>query len=301
MDKKIIIAIILVLLIGAGIGFYSLSINKPENISPQSQVPIAQATFLCKNNKTIDATFYEGEAVPVEPGEMPIPTGSVKIVLSDGRSFDLPQTISASGARYANNDESFVFWNKGNGALVLENDEEKDYVDCIVLSPDPGGLPNTYLDSEIGFSIRYSEGYSVDTSYEYQGFGHEKEIKGVKFTIPESLTEGTNLSKDSGVSIEIIPVNENCKAGLFFYNNVQSQNITDNGLEYSFALSEEGAVGHRYEEQVWAFSGTNSCFAVRYFIHYTVLENYPAGTISEFDKDALIKEFDKIRHSLTIL
>jgi len=63
---------------------------------------------------------------------MPIPSGSVELVLSDGRTFSLPQTISADGVRYANSDESFVFWSTGDEALVLENGEEKEYKNCVV-------------------------------------------------------------------------------------------------------------------------------------------------------------------------
>lgn len=95
-----------------------------------SVAPIAQVTYICNGGKTIEAVFYKGESKPVEPGQPPIPSGSVKIVLSDGRNFDLPQTISADGGRYANSDESFIFWSKGDGALMLENNVEKNYTGC---------------------------------------------------------------------------------------------------------------------------------------------------------------------------
>lgn len=97
------------------------------------QVPIAQALYLCDGEKTIEATFYQGEEITTEPGEQPVPSGSVEIVLSDGRSFNLNQTISASGARYSNTDESFIFWSKGDEALVLEDGVEKDYTGCVAL------------------------------------------------------------------------------------------------------------------------------------------------------------------------
>lgn len=42
--------------------------------------------------------------------------GFVRLVFSDGREMVLPQTISASGARYA--EGSVVFWNKGNEAFL---------------------------------------------------------------------------------------------------------------------------------------------------------------------------------------
>ena len=41
-------------------------------------------------------------------------------MLSDGRALSLPQTLSGSGARYANADESIVFWNKGRAAFIDE-------------------------------------------------------------------------------------------------------------------------------------------------------------------------------------
>lgn len=47
----------------------------------------------CRDGKTISATFY---------------ADSVGLMLSDGRSLQVPQTMSGSGARYANADESFV-------------------------------------------------------------------------------------------------------------------------------------------------------------------------------------------------
>lgn len=93
---------------------------------------VAQAHFACAANKSIDATFYQDISTPTgtpAPGEPPTPTGSVHLSLSDGRSLTLPQTLSADGARYANPDESFVFWNVGNTAFVQEGNKET-YTKC---------------------------------------------------------------------------------------------------------------------------------------------------------------------------
>ncbi|HOK17147.1 MAG TPA: MliC family protein [Candidatus Paceibacterota bacterium] len=307
--KKNFIWILLAIIILCGISIW-LSYNKSQvNLVPSNQPPpgenlIAQVTFLCKDNKTIEASFYKGEAKPVEPGEPPIPRGKVKLVLSDGRSFELPQTISASGARYANSDESFVFWNKGNGALVLENNEEKNYIGCVILAKDSGNLLNTYLDAVVGFTIRYPIDYKIDTSYKYQALGPGKEIGGVKFIIPESFATGTNLSSfDTGISVEIIPTTENCQASLFLpvTDSTEVENLVDNNIEYSFAKITEGAAGNYYEEQVWALIETNPCIALRYLIHSTNINNYPERMVKEFDRANLLNTFDKIRSSLVIL
>jgi membrane-bound inhibitor of C-type lysozyme len=255
MNKKTpIIIIILIILAGIGIWMWYATSHVKESQLP---VQIAQATYICNDNKTIDATFYKGKTQPtVQPGQPPIPTGSVKIVLSDGRNLNLSQTISADGARYANSDESFVFWSVGNSALVLENNVEKSYIGCIVEAKDPGGLPNIYHDGTVGFSIRYPADYSINTNYQYQELGPGKEINGVKFTIPASIATGTNLSSDSGISVEFIPATQNCSANLFLYDGPTAQTTTDNDTEYSYALFIGAAAGNRYEEDVWALPGT---------------------------------------------
>src|SRR5262245_47408022 len=80
--------------------------------------PIAQAKFACHAGKTIAATFYPN---------------SVALKLSDGRSLKVPQAMSGSGARYANADESFVFWNKGDTAFITEGSDSKEtYSGCAV-------------------------------------------------------------------------------------------------------------------------------------------------------------------------
>lgn len=68
-----------------------------------------RARLACNDGKSIDATFVNG------------PKSRVELVLSDGRKLTLPQARSGSGARYANANESFVFWNKGDTAFIEEN------------------------------------------------------------------------------------------------------------------------------------------------------------------------------------
>lgn len=76
-----------------------------------------QARFACNAGKSVNAEFINGAQ------------SSVKLTLSDGRALSLPQATSGSGARYANANESIVFWNKGDTAFIEENGKTT-YSDC---------------------------------------------------------------------------------------------------------------------------------------------------------------------------
>jgi hypothetical protein len=270
---------------------------------------INRITLVCNLGATIEASFYERTATTTVPvGQPPVPTGSVKLELSDGRTFDLPQTISADGGRYANAGEIFVFWSKGNGALVLENGAEKKYRGCVQVAEVDAQvkLPSVFADKEGTFSLRLPGIFSSTTS----GFKIEepftrvltpkKSIDGVRFTIPASMATGTNLSRDSYLSIEHIASSTACSAKMFFDGVSNASSFTDGGVTYSVATSSEAAAGNRYEEVVYGVQGTNPCVGVRYFVHYGVFENYASGTVTAYNKNALIASFDQIRRTLMV-
>ena len=273
-----------------------------------SSKPVATVEYSCDAGKAILATFYQGPTKPAtSAGGPPTPGGSVALTLSDGRTMTLNQTVSADGGRYANADESFVFWGKGNGALVLEGGVSKDYTGCIALAPVPSGsdLAQAYSNSTYEFSILLPKGYTPDASYTYQELGPGKDISGVKFTIATSTAAGTNLSPDTYISVEEIPKVQECSASLFLSpqgGTSAAETMTDDtGTTYSVASSTGAGAGNRYEETVYALPGTNPCVAVRYFIHYGVIDNYPPGAVQQFDEQALLTQFDAIRRSLVIV
>jgi membrane-bound inhibitor of C-type lysozyme len=140
---KNIFIVLVVLLLGVGV-WYVLTRNDELAESAETEASVtegvasepelvASVRYMCEDEKSIEAEYYqishEGHD-PSEMGHMPEPTGSVELVLSDGRELTLPQTISASGIRYANADESFIFWSKGNEAFVMEGEEET-FTSCV--------------------------------------------------------------------------------------------------------------------------------------------------------------------------
>ena len=276
-----------------------------SNGAPAAQSQVGKASYACDAGKTIAATYYQGAAstAPAGSSTPPVPNGSVALVLSDGRSLTLPQTISGSGIRYANADESLVFWSKGNTAFITEGaGQSQTFSNCIATSNIEGQESWTTLaSSTLGYSVRYPQGYAVNTSYDYQALGPGKDIYGTKLTIPASEATGTNLSSDSGVSIETLPKAASCTADQFLGDQIGSTTeITDNGTTYSMAQGSDAGAGNLYAEYVYAIPGTSPCLAIRYFIHSTQIANYPPGTRTAFNQQALLSEFDGIRRSLVI-
>jgi len=301
-----------------GILFVSLMVvlwyTEIRKTSPPN-IHVTTATYYCKNNIVLGVKFYDTilpDDSPVVPGTPPTPSGYADISLGNGKSLRLLRTLSASGVRYATTDDSFVFWSKGTGAIILEQGREKNYIDCEQKAPGSVSASTSvlYNDSVLGFSLivpAYTTPPALEKSTHYRiNEGHTyglipgEILQGISFTVPSSLTQNTNLSVDSYVSVEHIDNAKTCSASIFLENNPFSKNIIDGGKTYSVASSSGAGAGNRYEETVYAVQGKRACFGVRYFIHYGAIENYPFGTTKEFDKQKLVQSFDKIRKSLVV-
>lgn len=126
MNKKNLIILILLTSVLSSI----LIIN---NRKEEKEIPINQdVIFSCNEGKYIIADFYNR---------------SVFLYLSDGREINLPQTISASGIRYANENESLVFWSKGDTAFITENNDST-FKDCILEEKKDNSNDKIYLPVE---------------------------------------------------------------------------------------------------------------------------------------------------------
>lgn len=94
---------------------YSSSQSKSEGPSGKlNPNDPALTVYECADGRSVWAAYKEN---------------GVTLSLSDGSNVTLPQVASASGARFANADDSFVFWDKGGDAFVEENGTTT-YADC---------------------------------------------------------------------------------------------------------------------------------------------------------------------------
>jgi membrane-bound inhibitor of C-type lysozyme len=128
----ILLAIIVLLLVVGSVSVYYFKQGKPSrNIftTDDNNKFINPANFNCSENKTIQALFFKDR---------------VELSLSDGRNMLISQAVSASGARYANTDESFVFWNKGDTAFINEGDKTT-FKDCLISTDEASTTPQKII------------------------------------------------------------------------------------------------------------------------------------------------------------
>lgn len=145
--KKVtwVIIVLIIVALGAFYYYHQSGAQTPATTATTAdtnETPIADATYTCDKGHSIHATYFEGTTTtPVQPGQPPVPTGSVQVSLDGGPTMTLAQTISADGARYSDGNpqiaqgqpgaETFVFWNKGNSALIMRNNTmDLTYTNC---------------------------------------------------------------------------------------------------------------------------------------------------------------------------
>jgi len=123
-------------IIGTVWAFHSDSNPADAPVDPHDVKDPIIVSYTCDDTKTLVATYIQD---------------NVSLVLSDTRGFVLHKTSSASGIRYANDNESIVFWGKGNTAFLQEHDTIT-YKDCVEQpKPEPDTLsPNPIIDTRPG-------------------------------------------------------------------------------------------------------------------------------------------------------
>ncbi len=159
-----------------------------------------------------------------------------------------------------------------------------------------------YSNTDFGFDLRLPPGYTTDDEYFYGALGPGKEVPGIKFMVPKVLTEGTNLSADSGISIEEL-ARAACTPADFLDTTVSasSTTVTLGGDEYTTATAGGAGAGNFYEETVYVRKDRATCVAIRFFIHSTNIHNYDPGTVTEFDRAGLMSTFTDIAKTIRFI
>jgi len=171
-------------------------------------------------------------------------------------------------------------------------------------TPRPAQQPPTgwriYGDAKLRFSIAYPAKWRVDRAHIYPAPIDNTRIAGVAFTIPPQLAVHTNLSTDTYLSVESLPSASPCKASAFLSTTDTERDEDQGMLHWSVATSGDAGAGNFYDETIYALKDSRPCLGIRYFIHSTNVDNYPAGTVKQFDKAGLVRLFDRIRSTFAL-
>jgi hypothetical protein len=73
-----------------------------------------------------------------------------------------------------------------------------------------------------------------------------------------------------------------------------------NGLTFVHSTSEGAGAGNFYQQEIYRTVQNNVCHEVIYFIHSTNASNYTPGTVTEFNRDAVMQNFRAVLSTLAI-
>ncbi|MDO8260730.1 MAG: hypothetical protein Q7T50_04520 [Candidatus Magasanikbacteria bacterium] len=111
---------------------------------------------------------------------------------------------------------------------------------------------------------------------------------------------GTNLGEASfivGVTSNKAILNICLESGI---GEEQQANRIINGIDYSVFKSSEAGAGNRFQTLSFRTIKNDRCYEAVEFMHWGDINNYPVGTVKEFDQALIQAKLDKILETLII-
>lgn len=277
---------VILIIVAAG-GWIFLSESAKDH---KSQETLHKAVFVCAGGKSIRATFL---------------SHSVQLALSDGRKLNLDRAVSASGARYADSDESVVFWNKGNTAFVTEGDSTT-FSHCVVKGEDDLVNLKLFEDNDSSFVFRYPRAFQkyrasvADTS----GWSYASTEKGklaVQLKLDSSFQPKTNFSE----ATLSVGWSEHPKALSKCLESpvgriIKSDTLVQNKTQFVRSKYAEAGAGNFYQVIQYRTLKNNRCYSIEEMVHSTNIHNYPPERgITEFDSARVWKILNTARNTFS--
>ncbi len=161
------------------------------------------------------------------------------------------------------------------------------------ISPTPGPVKPvslvTYRNDEAGYTVQYPKDFFVNESGK-NPLNSNESFYGIFFNFPSSFTLGTNLSKESYISIET-KAEVACTPSDFTYTGEgpisKSLSLQSDGISWTGKAGSDAAAGNYYTETIYTTMHNKTCYGAKLFLHATNVGNYEPGTIREFDQDAI--------------
>jgi hypothetical protein len=73
-----------------------------------------------------------------------------------------------------------------------------------------------------------------------------------------------------------------------------------NGLTFVHSTSEGAGAGNYYQQEIYRTVNKNTCYEVIFYIHFTNASNYTPGTVTEFNRDAVMQNLQAVLSMIAI-
>jgi membrane-bound inhibitor of C-type lysozyme len=251
-------------------------------------------TFYCGSNNTFTATFA---------------TSSVMIMFPDGSMQTLPQTMSGSGIRYeaTSTGADLLFVGKGDYGSFTNSASTTDtrYAQCTAANVSPSSTSgfDTYPDLSKTFTFQFPTDFSV-AGIE-PGYGPNWSAPATttgmvlaEIDVPQSYEPGTNF----GNAWLTVGTSADSQAVADCTTNLEGQQatstpVTIGGVNYTVLAFAGAGAGNRYDTTSYRTVKDGQCYAIEYTIHYGVFENYPKGSVKQFDEQKVANALDQVIQS----
>lgn len=199
-------------------------------------------------------------------------------------------------------DEQCLFW---RGMLPASQDysitltpdgEGLQFVMRVAINPLNMGFQYFDFKSATGLSLTYPDTFAP--ALPVQGNYKTEPVLTLQL-IESDLYEKTNLSEvylmfsssaDSQIVSACTEPNQNGAGGPEY----PADEITVNGLTFVHTTAEGAGAGNFYQQEIFRAVQNNACHEVIFFIHFTNAGNYASGTVTEFNRDAVLRNLEAV-------
>jgi hypothetical protein len=244
-------------------------------------------------SKTYSLNAMQGQvmSVSVLPQPGAASTISMQIKGADG-SVLCPQ----------NADEQCLFWrgmlpgSQNYFVNLMPDGEGLQFVMRVAINPPGMGFQYFDFKSATGLSLTYPDTFAPALPVP----GNYKTDPVLTLHLIESeLYEKTNLSEvylmfssstDSKVVSTCTEPNQNGGGGP---ENPAGEEVV-NGLTFVHTTTEGAGAGNYYQQEIFRTVQNGACHEVIFFIHSTNVSNYTPGTVTEFNRDAVMRNLEAV-------
>jgi hypothetical protein len=199
-------------------------------------------------------------------------------------------------------DEQCLFW---RGMLPASQDyfitltpdgEGMQFVMRVAINPPDRGFQYFDFKSVSGLSLTYPDTFAP--ALPVQGNYKTEPVLALQL-IDSELYEKTNLSEvylmfsstsDAGIVATCTEPNQNGGGGS---ENPVGEEVV-NGLTFVHTTTEGAGAGNYYQQEIFRTVQNNACHEVVFFIHFTNVSNYTPGTVTEFNRDAVMRNLQAV-------